>query len=238
MTLCATRITGAKRTTFNPLTQVTALHAMWANDPAWSRPADGAAVASWRNQSGGGDPAQATGADQPTMRYAVPELNGRSAVEFDGVSEFLDFDTTNTAHPWKHIVVGRYIVAANTRKFVGFGNATTDGFGSSGAGQWGLNNGAGANSAVNDDTVGHVFRMKVGSIAEGCELWMDETSILSGVNSGSNNFNRLHIGASGTTTGANFANCQIAFYGVYTGATSDTDLAALCNALADFYGTP
>jgi hypothetical protein len=227
--------------TFNPLTQVAAIHALWADDPAWSRPSDGAAVSSWRNESGAGDPAQATGADQPTMRYSVAGLNNRGAVEFDGVTQFLNVDPSNTGHPWKAILVGKYTsTASNNKRWIGWGNSATDGFGvnSTGGGQWHLNNGAGAASATVKDANAHVFRMTVGSIAEGSELWMDETSIMSAVNQGSNNFNQLRIGATGSTTGALFAAVQIGFYAIYSNATSNTDLATLCDALQVYYATP
>jgi hypothetical protein len=240
--LAATRVLSAKRPTaaaFDPRTQVTALHALWADDPDWStgKPADGGSVSQWRNQSGAGDPT-ASGTAQPTWRASVAAFNNHAAVEFDGSTDFLSADVSNTGHPWKAIIVGKFTTATNNKRWVGWGNSSTDGFGvnSTGAGQWVINNGSGAAASVTKDTVLHVFRMTVGSIAEGCELWQDGLSIMSGANSGAGNFNLLRVGATGTTTGALFAAIQVGFYAVYDDLISDTDLAQLCLDLETYYG--
>lgn len=56
----------------------------WASDPAWTPPADGSPVSSWRDYSGGGNPfTQGTGAQQPI--YDADGLNGTApALVFDG----------------------------------------------------------------------------------------------------------------------------------------------------------
>jgi hypothetical protein len=235
----ARAVNRAAAPTFDPRTQVTALHAMWADDPSWStgKPADGGSVSQWRNHSGAGDPT-ATGTAQPTYRASVSAFNNHAAIEFDGSTDYLWVDVTNTGHPWKAIIVGKYTTAANNKRWIGWGNSATDGFGnnSTGSGQWVINNGSGAAASVTKDTVLHVFRMTVGSIAEGCELWQDGLSIMSGANSGAGNFNQVRVGATGTTTGALFAAIQVGFYAVYDDLISDTDLATLCTDLETYYG--
>lgn len=67
---------------------------------------DGASVASWLNKTGSGlDPAQATGASQPTVKASA--INGQKAVQFNGSSQYLTF--SGAALDWLKNVGGATI---------------------------------------------------------------------------------------------------------------------------------
>jgi hypothetical protein len=59
--------------------------------------ADGAAVSSWNNETGGADATQATGTAQPTVQ--TNEIGGRKVVRFDGTSDFMDTTLGITSDP-------------------------------------------------------------------------------------------------------------------------------------------
>jgi hypothetical protein len=75
-----------QRRAFSPA-QVLGLK-LWLRADLISGLSDGAAVATWPDDSGGGkDAAQATGANQPTYRTNV--VNGRPVVRFDGTNDWM-----------------------------------------------------------------------------------------------------------------------------------------------------
>lgn len=217
---------------FNPLTQVTALQAGWADDPSWTNPGDGNAVSSWRNHSGGGDPAS-TGTNRPTFRASTAAFNNRATVEFVAASsQRLDFDTANAVQPVKVIAVGN--VGGNTQRLMGLGAATGNGVGS-GTGTWTLTSVSGIGGGTSD-TSPHVFRGTLNGASS--QLWVDESSVATGSISG--NWLRITLGAgsNNTPTFGNFLNGHVAFWAIYAGATSDASLSTLCDDLQTYYGTP
>lgn len=109
------------------------LHGVWLGDPAWTAPADGGAIASLRNQSGGGDPAQATGTAQPTYRAATPLFANRPTAEADG-GDSLNVDITDVPQPVKYLVVCS--IAGTDQRCIGLSSDTSEGIGRSGGGNW------------------------------------------------------------------------------------------------------
>ena len=93
---------------FNPLS-IAWDHAWWAEDPAWTPPADGGAVSSWRDAGVQAKNATATGANQPTYRASYAGLSNRRAIEFDGVDDFLDTAATTARTQPNHVVVIGYM---------------------------------------------------------------------------------------------------------------------------------
>ena len=86
--------------------------AFWASDPSWTPPADGAGVSSWRNAGTRATNAvQATGGQQPIYRSSVAVLNGKPALEFDGVNHNLVEPVDTLAVPYSGVVI---FVATNT----------------------------------------------------------------------------------------------------------------------------
>lgn len=221
---------------FDPLTQVTPTHAMWAEDPSWSNPGNGNAASSWRNAgTPGQDPANATGTQQPIYRSTVSQLGNKPALEFDGTDDRLTVDCTDVAQTFKVVVVGRLTSNPGTqRNLVGFGPAATTGISRGGSTFFSFSAGSNINSSVTADTAGHVFRANLAGASS--QMWIDGSSVASG-GAGVNSFTRIKVGCSGSgTTDANFAPCQVAFYGIYSSATSDTDLATLAADLKSYYG--
>lgn len=208
-------------------------HGFWAEDPKWTKPADGAAVASVRNNSGGGDPAQATGAAQPLYAQAVAALNGRAALLFDGVDDYLDVDITDLAQPFQIVSVFKLNSLAAAGRIVGRGaTATSNGIGfSSSSGLW-TSTWATTVSGGAANTSPHVRRDVINGASSSFDI--DGTQNAAG-NVGSIGPARLTIGAGNDgTTRANFWAGYIAFLGIYP---STTDLAALIVALRGYYGT-
>ncbi len=90
---------------------VTAWYASyWASDPAfYAGKVGGAQVASWNDYSGNGRAvAQATSGFQPLFRGSVAGLNGKRAVEFDRVDDYLQLVAFGPlSQPTEMVVVGR-----------------------------------------------------------------------------------------------------------------------------------
>lgn len=74
---------GAFAAQTSPFTLASWVHAYWAEDPDWSKPADGGNVTSWRDGGSAADnltPPSGT----PTWHANVPHLGNRAAVRFGG----------------------------------------------------------------------------------------------------------------------------------------------------------
>jgi hypothetical protein len=223
---------------FNPLTQVTPLHAVWADDPLWTtgKPADGGNVSAMRNSTGGGDPVQGNTTLQPIYRQSDANFGGRGCVEFNKTdNDRLVVDITDIALPFKAVAVYRHTVLENTTNPVGWG-ASSSGFTMAGANTFAISLGTVVGSSVSRDTVGHVMRgtLRIAG-SGGCDMWMDGTQIITGGGAGTNGASWFKLGCSGATaTHGRFAACQVHFSALYSNATSDTDLAQLCLDLESY----
>lgn len=216
-------------TPFDASRYPTPLHACWASDPAWANPGDGNAVSSMRNQSGGGDPAQATSSKRPIYRASVAVLNNRPAVQFDGTDDFLNIDVANTAQPFKLLCVGALSASAGVvRSALGF-DVGSERIGASAGNVWVLNSGSALASATAINTAGHIFDATVNGASS--SLTLDGTVIASG-NAGSSVLNLFTLGAAGTGT-SSFWIGHLAFAAAFAAAA---DLSSLRSALAAFYG--
>lgn len=217
-----------------------ATHACWAADPDWSNPGDGNAVSSWRNKSGGGDPAQATGANQPIWRAAVSVLGGRSAVQFDGSNDVLDFDIANISQPFKLLAVFASTSGADGVAGRSLGIGDSLGFGGlleNAANKWGVQVGGTAVVAptATVDTNPHVMRATVNGASS--QLWLDGTSLATGT-VGLDACARFTLGA-GSTAAASFASFfkgYLAFAAIYASSVADADLLALERAFGSYHG--
>lgn len=222
---------------FNPLTQVTPLHAWWADDPLWTNPGDGVAVTSVRNSSGGGDPTQGSAGFKPLFRASVSQLGNRAALEFDGVDDRLIVDITDQAEPFKGISVHRMLgTPANTTNPLGTGSGS-GGFTINGSNVFGISNGTIVGGTTGRDTVGRVHRGRFASTANGgSDLFLNGTQDVTAGGAGASSLTWFKVGCSGaTTTHGRFANCQVAFQAFYSDATSNTDLAQLAADLKSYY---
>jgi hypothetical protein len=229
----------ANRTTavFNPLTQVANIHGWWASDPLWTPPADGAAVTSVRNNSGGGDPTQASAGFKPLYRASVSQLNNKPAVEFDGTDDRLVVDITDVTAPFKAISIHRMLgTPVNTTNPLGTGGGSS-GFTIAGTNVYAISNGTVVAGTTGRDTLAHSHRGRFApSGSGGSDYWLDGVQEVTGGGAGSQNLTWFKVGCSGaTTTHGRFANCQVVFQALYTDATSNTDLANLVADLEAFY---
>lgn len=108
---------------FDPLTALSWHAVFWADDPAWTPPADGGAVSSWRDGSGNGRNAtQGTGTNQPAYRASEAALNGHAAVDF-GNDDVLDTATWTGLDQWSLFMVAKYDGTAG-RFFLGYSTST------------------------------------------------------------------------------------------------------------------
>lgn len=221
---------------FNPLTQVTALHAMWANDTAWTNPGDGNPVTSWRNQSGGGDPASA-GSARPTFVAINSDFGNHASIHFTSASsQYLGVDIADIAQSCKVVTVFKLSAGAGVAESViGFGGGVSRDFRDVATDQWRVNAGANLLGGTSD-TLTHVARFTLNGASS--QLWIDETSIVTG-DAGANGISVLTIGTSnnGLASLGAFLQGDVAFVGIYTGATSDASLSSLCNSLRLYYNT-
>lgn len=222
-------------TPVDPRTRVTALHAFWADDPDWTDPGDGNPVDSWRNHSGGGNIAN-TGAARPTFDASNPDFNDHAVIDFvPGSSQYLTVNTTDVAQPYKAIVVFKADNAAALQNILGSGNGT-QGFRITAAGGYTLAAGSSLNVGTADTDM-HVARFTMNNTSS--ELWIDGASVGTGtVGTNGNAFLSVGAGTNGGAGAANFFDGQVAFVGIYDGATSDVDLAQLADDLLVYYSTP
>lgn len=221
---------------FDPRTQVTALHVMWADDPDWTDPGDGNAVTTWRNHSGGGDPAEA-GGNRPTFDAVNAAYNNRATIHFTRTSsQRLKVNLADIAQPLKLLVVGNTGSAGTAERFLGFGGLATHVLGDTAGNLWTLRAGSTLDGTASDLNP-HVVRATLNGASSG--MWVDEASVLSG-DAGANGIAWLSIGCDqvGGSGGTNHLNGDVAFVGIYAGATSDAALSTLADDLATYYGTP
>lgn len=233
LTLSDTALVGYPRTQpFNPwdVAYPTPLHAVYASDPAWGNPGDGNGVSSWRNQSGGGNPAQATGALQPIYRSSVAGLNNKPAVEFTAAStQWLDTDITDIAQTFKVLMIVLLKTTA-AQCFLARGSGSNGGGLRVTAGplyrtSWGAN----LDGGVPTTAAPKALRATLNGVSS--VLRVNNSSVASG-SAGTQVLARftLGVGYDGTTP-ATYANAYIAYCGIYAGATADADLLTLENAL-------
>lgn len=194
-------------------------HFLYAGDSGWAHPADGDPVDSWRNMTGGGDPAS-TGANRPTYRASVAAYNNKPAVEFASASsQRLDFDVVNLGQPFSLVVIGNTNGSGTAaERLMGSGGNSANGIGDTAGNAWTLQFGAGLNGGACDANP-HLFR----GYANGASsvVAVDGTVIATG-NASTNTLTRLTIGAGANATPvfANFLNGRIVVAGVAIGDVS------------------
>lgn len=218
---------------FNPLTFIPVLHGSWADDPLWTNPGDGAAVTSWRNHSGGGDPAS-SGANRPTFDAVNPAYGNRATLHFASASnQRLNVDIANVAQAFKVVIVGDHGNAGAGERIMGFGTALANGIGHGAGNVWSLQAGTALTGSASDLNP-RVFRATVNGASS--QLWVNESSVASG-NAGTNQLVLLTLGAGSLSTSSfgNPLNGDIAFYGIYPSTVSDASLSVLVAKLRAYY---
>lgn len=218
-------------TVFDPLTEVTPLFGVWAQDHPgrWTRPADGALVPSW--PAIGGTPASnGTAGQQPTVRYNVAAFGGRSTVEATTAGRLLTAATGILNQPFKTLTIGRITtVGASNAVFFGFNNSGT-GLGRTSTGLWFYSAGTSVPGSASN-TNPHSFRSRAAGGASYVNV--DGVNVVFGnINVGPFNGHLLFAGPGISSPMLG----DIHFHGVYADATSDTLLDALEVKLRAFCG--
>lgn len=184
----------------------------WAEDPSWTNPGDGAGVSSWRDASGNSRTlTQATSGKQPLFRSTAAALNGRSAIDFDGIDDFLESSsfTALTTTNFSLVLIAKVdtivdntYVASDTVRGV---------FMTSPGNAWSAYFGTAFNSAATVDTSA-VLLSFFGNDATAV-FQKNGTDTTAG-NVGNGSWTQNHLGSYDSS--GNFADLQIAFFGVYS----------------------
>lgn len=205
----------------NPLTMLTGAKGMfWADDPAWTKPADGAAVASWRDASGNAaDAVQAAAGNQPLYRASVAALNNHKAIQFDGVDDYLlgPVATAETG-AFSIVVVGNLNSHTAGRAFVSTNSGNNGCYLGTTTTQWYLNSGTTLAGGTPTDNVGHLVVGYMSDGATGSQILVDGTSVATG-NAGTFSLNQMCLGLARTSGGAaaNPLDGRLAYVGVFSG---------------------
>lgn len=225
---------GAAAPAFDPFASFTWVLAAWANDPGWTPPADGAAVSSWADGSGGGHPlTQATGTKQPIFRASVAALNGRSGIEHDGSNDFLASSLlTAAAVPFSWVLIAKINTLANNTYLVSNTAGSGGVYQNSGPSRLGCYDGAAFVSTHVPDTAGHFIHAVPNSAATG-KLGLDGAQQTG--TTGTSSTNSVVTGA--YSTGTNNTAVTLAFVGLYAGdITAHANWASFKAAAAAYYG--
>lgn len=210
---------------WNPFSQVSALHGVWASDPSWSPPADGGAVTTWRNGgSVGGDPTQGTAANKPTYRASTAALNNRPTVEWDG-NDSLSVDVADLSTPFCVLAVGSLAGSGVARSIVGFSTTTGLRLGVTSGNVWIVTDGTTLAAGTTNNSP-HVLEAVVNGASS--SLWLDGTQIASG-GAGSSGLTHFVVGAA---NGSQWSG-HIALALIYSGSTRNAQAARDAGA---YYG--
>lgn len=221
---------------FDPLS-VPAYASFWASDPAWTPPADGAAVALWPDASGNGrDAAQATGDNQPTFRSASSGMGNKPVIEFDGVNDRLLTAAFGVvlAQPNEMVAVVRYrSLVANAFFVDGITSTARNAMGVGGGGTtWRIFAGGSAVQSGGISTTRRYFR---GVFDATSTVFVDGTQIATG-NAGAHGIDGIRMGANQPLT--IFAAVDVAFLALFDTPLTTQQRNDLLNWSRAFYGTP
>ena len=165
------------------------------------------------------NPAQATGAAQPTYDAALAAFNNQAVVTF-ATDDVLAFDPANLAQPYFLVVVGATAGGSGVERLVGVGTDTGYGLGDNATPDWTFSAGTAITGGAPDANP-HLFRATTNGASSA--LLVDETSIVAS-DAGATGLTVLALGAGVSTLGtyANYLNGSIAYAAVF-----DTDPTAL-----------
>lgn len=229
--------------TFNPASYnvVTALPwsvLLWANGPNMSGTADGAALATWADETANALSAvQATGANQPILHRNVSGWNNRWVVTFDGTNDTMlcpSFPSA-VAQPDTLVVIGKLAVlpaASTTVTFCGANTGSTAQYIQATPTAWQYAAGNIATKGTSD-TGKHLFMCLLNGTSS--QLTVDSTTF-STSNGGTQTLARARVGAN--TAPANFLNGDIALYGVLSRALTTKEQSDLRAWSQYYYVTP
>jgi hypothetical protein len=204
-------------------------------------------VSQWNDQSGAGNNcSQSTSANRPFQVLSVPELNGNSAIRFDGTNDLLNGTTIpnlNNSSFTIFIVANGESQASSIASLFSV-NTASNGFYFTrrpSTNKFGMfNNGTNVNSVGNFPGSGYIYRMLTGvktlntSFVFRSNPIQDFNSVTSGATVAFTNTN-YQIGAGNS---ANFFKGDIAEIIIYTQALSSTEISQVERYLMDKYAPP
>jgi hypothetical protein len=218
--------------------------AVWADDPNWTNPGDGNAVAQWDDGSGNARHlTQVTGNRQPLFRSSVALLNNRAAVDFDGVNDMLQSAAfTNVAQTHSIIWIGKRDGVgggANNERIIDLTNGgppnTSLFMKANGSTKWGIYAGSAiSSSSLDQDTAaGHAIRVKYAGASTA--LVVDGTTDT--VNPGTGGGTYFTLGCNPPNDISAAGNIHTAFAGLYAGdVTADGNWSSFVTWVSSYYG--
>jgi hypothetical protein len=228
--------------TFSPIVDLSWENYWWAEDPAWTPPADGGAVSSWTGGGAkAGNMAQASPTLQPLYRAsAATRLNSKPSVEFDNSDDAMVATVTAptlTGNKLSYVCILDLIsVPSNTRNVFGNGTAgTLYAVALANGPNWRIRFAGtartGGTPAADTAYMARSLLDAAGTNAD--TLHVNETSTISGANAGASAHSTgLVLGPDGAG-----ASMRIAFAGVYSGdITADAKWADFKTWVGTHYG--
>lgn len=188
---------------YNLLTDWTTppIHGVWANDPDWTPPSDGAAVSTWRNGGSVGTPdfTQGTPGSQPVFDEVNATYGGVSTVYFDG-SKAMESDVADVSQVFWVVGIANTAGANGTHeRFFGLGGNNHRGVGDRNTDAWTMH----ANTYLQGGTADsspHLFVAEFNDTSS--TLDVDGTNVASGTAGPSS----LNVAVLGSAKGAAYTN--------------------------------
>lgn len=208
--------------------------AVWAEDPAWTNPGNGATSTTWHDAGYlGGDFTATTG---PTFRSTSASFGSRPIMEFAAAASSVMSCPAfaSMAAPWSHVLIARVRTTNAVNKFLvdlDVPGPTASIFKSAASpGTWTWNAGT-QRSGGTPNTAAHLFTMIAGPALSGM---IDGTYVVGSL-VGSQALTSLRLG--GSRDGTLFADMDLAFYGLYAGnVTTHPHWTAFKAWVASYYG--
>lgn len=226
---------------FDPFASISWHTAVWADDPNWTNPGDGVAVAQWDDGSGNARHlTQSNATHRPIFRSSVALLNNRAAVDFDGAGDFLSTATFTTVTTQLSLIwIGKRdgVGGGGDERLVDLVSAVspyTSLYMSTSTGKWEAYANAKLTSSVSyDTTAGHAIRVKYNGASSAINV--DGTATTGSL--GANNATRVCLGVYNTGGFSGEGNIHTAFAGLYSGdITADGGWADFVSGVSDYYG--
>lgn len=208
-------VASAAAPSFNPLTSWTTgpVHAVWASDPAWTPPADGGAVSSWRNGgSVGGDVVQGTGAAQPTYRASTAAFNNKPTVQFDGTDDRLVVTVTAIPQPVWLLAIGSF--SAGNDYIMGYSSSSDSGVGRFDATRWAMGAAGGLKLYTAAMTAGNPY-MVLAYFDGAASTFNANGTVSTASDAGTGTLTRFALGAHASNAGS-FLDGHAAYAAIFT----------------------
>lgn len=200
---------------FDPFSYGSPLVVSWAEDPDWAAPANGADVTTWPNRGSLGSQWDDM-VDAPT--FDSTGAGGKPAISFDGVDDGLTFSgVLNQAAPYTVVMVASIAndpgIAAAINGAGGLGVLT---------GFWTAGDGTVVVSGTASDTALHVWEARLIDGTDTNILRLDDVEDATGTGT-PDNLTGLTLGDFAAVL---YAECKVAFIGIYPAATAPAGLVA------------